>query len=62
MLLLEPLDVCYHRELVLVTGSAVLLPLIVLLVIVFFISLGKLCIFFLSMVATIVIVASALLG
>ena len=52
----------YHKELVLVLGSAVFLTVLVLPLIVLFISLGKIWIMFLSVVATLVIVSSGLSG
>ena len=54
---LEPLDVCHHRELVLVMWYVVLLPVIVTPIIMLFISLVKLWILFLYMAEALVIVA-----
>ena len=50
------MDVWNHKELVLVLGSDMFLTVIVLPLIVLFMSIGKLWILFLSMVATLVIV------
>ena len=58
VLQLEPLEAWYHRELVLVLGSAVFLPVIVITIVMLFISLVKLWIIFISVVETLVIVAS----
>ena len=54
---LEPLDVCHHRELVLVMWYVVLLPVIVTPITMLFISLVKLWILFLYMAEALVIVA-----
>ena len=56
VLQLEPLEVWHHRELVLILGSVVLLPVLVIPIIMVFISLVKLCIIFIYMVETLVIV------
>ena len=58
VLQLEPLEVWHHRELVLVMGYAVLIPVLVITIIMLFISLVKTWIMFLSMVETLVIVDS----
>ena len=52
VLKLEPLEICHHRELLLLLGYAVFLIVIGLPAIVLFIYLGKLWIIFLSVVAT----------
>ena len=54
---LEPLEVWRHRELVLVMGSAVLLPVQGITMIMLFIYIVKLWIIFLSVVETLVVVS-----
>ena len=58
LLQLVPLEVRYHRELVLFLGSMAFIPVLVLPMTVLFISMGKLWIMFLSVAETLVIVAS----
>ena len=58
VLQLEPLEVGRHRQSVLVMGSSVLLPVLVIPIIMLFISLVKLWITFLYTVETLIIVAS----
>ena len=62
LLQLVPLEVRYHRELVLFLGSMAFIPVLVLPMTVLFISMGKLWIMFLSVAETLVIVASGWSG
>ena len=62
VLQLEPFEVWQHSELVLVLGSEAFLPVLVIPIIMLFTSLFKLCILFLSIVLTLVIVAGVLSG
>ena len=57
VLQLEHLEVWYHRRLVLVLGSVLLLSVLVIPIIILFISLVKAWVLFISMVKTLVIVA-----
>ena len=56
VLKLEPLELCYHSELVLVMGYGVFLPVIVLPLRLLFISIGKSWILVLYIVTDLVIV------
>ena len=62
VLKLEPLEMWYHRDLVLVMGSLVFITVLVLTIILLFISLGRLWVMFLSVFETLVIVYGAWSG